>query len=683
MSPPRVFVLAFLIAGVPGVTGVAWARQGAPAVSVPQRAALDAAVRAVHRRSASEAPDISWQSHVLRASDGSHYVALRATVPGDALPSGPVVLYVRLATRPTDPPSTTSERSAVLEWLDGERNAPLPMRAGGSMSVPRGEMPVGSIMPGRDPASESVAALRLLTLERDRAARRREDREADRRKALESAARARPTNLLPFEDFDVAATLTPAPGGGVEVWRSLTAGPGDYDLSLAWATPAARGRPIAVRVVSRRLTLPAAGPGFDLSDIVLADDVRVVTTSSRASEQNAHPYLLGALDAAPARDDRFRVDEKLSVLMQVVNPSGDAGGKPDVDVAFAVTRFEGDREVAIGALPTQRHNGVTLPADFSTAQGHPLFVAVQAPLTRFARGRYRLAITATDVLTGRQAARDVRFTVTGTPQSLLREAPAPGQAFRRDAVLTPSLRQTLVSALTPIAPSTMLRGMLEAAVAGRFADLVRDAAVEPGERPAAIALRAFGLYALGDTPRAVAVQLQQALTQGAPAAPVQVLLGATHALAGADTLAIDAWNRAREGQVDDPSIAALLVDAYMRLGDAARATAMARAAVDASPGNAAASRGLAAASIAAGRYAEALDVLAPLSGGNDADTDFLVIHALYGGVVGRTAPGSTPDGLARLKDLGRRYIAAGGAHAALVREWLSVTDPAGGTNRPQ
>ncbi len=193
------------------------------------------------------------------------------------------------------------------------------------------------------------------------------------------------------------------------------------------------------------------------------------------------------------------------------------------------------------------------------------------------------------------------------------------------------------------------------------------------ERPTAQALRGLGLFALGDSPRAVAPQLQQAIGQGAPAAPVLVVLGATYALGGDDKAALTAWSQARDAGIDDASIATLLVDAYMRQGDVARATAMARAALDAQPSNAVAARGLAATRIAAGQYAEALAGLDALTSATvDPDTDFLVIHALYGGFVGETAPGSTASGRERLQVVGPRYVAAAGPHAALVTEWLAV-----------
>ena len=101
-------------------------------------------------------------------------------------------------------------------------------------------------------------------------------------------------------------------------------------------------------------------------------------------------------------------------------------------------------------------------------------------------------------------------------------------------MLTPPTLTVIARALTPPAPSEGLTRVLDAAAAGRYADLVKEAPITAAERPVAQALRGLGLFALGDTPRAVAVQLQQALAQGAPPAPVLLVLGATYAQGGDD-----------------------------------------------------------------------------------------------------------------------------------------------------
>ena len=610
---------------------------------------------------------------MLRASDGSHYVALRAVASDLPALDAPVILYVRLASRAAPGVTTVAQRSAVMEWLRGQRSDPLPMSAGRSMAVPQGEMPIGGAAAfAGDVAADSSNALRYMDRQREQAAREREAADKKRRAELESAARAGLPTIHPFEDFDVAARLDRDPAGAT-ILRSVRGRP--------WRLRSVRGvgRALGQRSpgAGARHQPPAGTPGRDHG-----------FPAERHRAGRRRPPARGRLPRRPAeraslrhrraRGDagsRRRVSRRRAAVGRLPGdqPGARETGKPDVEVGFRVVRLVGEREVVVGNLPPQRYTPETLPVDFDVAKGHPLFAAVQAPLSRFVRGRYRLTVTATDRVAGRQTSRDALFEVTGTPLSLLNEAPAPGQAFRREAVLAPPVVAAIARALRPATPSEALTRLLDAAAGGRFAELVRDEPVAAAERPTAQALRGLGLFALGDSPRTVAPQLQQAIGQGAPAAPVLVVLGATYALGGDDKAALTAWSQARDAGIDDASIATLLVDAYMRQGDVARATAMARAALDAQPSNAAAARGLAATRIAAGQYAEALAGLDALTSATaDPDTDFLVIHALYGGFVGETAPGSTASGRERLQAVGQRYVAAGGPHAALVTEWLAV-----------
>ena len=73
--------------------------QSAPNLTREQRELLHAVVLAVESTtSQSPTQDAAWQTHVLRASDGSHYVAFTARPPAAMpLPAGPAVLYVRLS----------------------------------------------------------------------------------------------------------------------------------------------------------------------------------------------------------------------------------------------------------------------------------------------------------------------------------------------------------------------------------------------------------------------------------------------------------------------------------------------------------------------------------------------------------------------------------------------------------
>lgn len=646
------------------------AAQNAPKLSKAQRTTLEAVVAAVDQaQEVGAVTPATWQSHVLRASDGSHYVALRATVIDVPVPIGGAMLYVRLAARRSDD-RTESARSAVMEWLKGLRGDPLPMRAARSTTVNAGEMPIGGTAASvGDVTADASAALRLGDLQRERERRQREDDSARRRAELERP-QPPPMPLYPFEDFDPNPPLHAAAAGGLHLVRGVTAAPGDYDVFIAWAGTPSRGRP-DVSVVRRRLTLPPIGPAFGLGDVVVAGAVTPLSAPYPASQQAAHPYAFGGVEVVPAPDNRLTNDGTLGLVYQVLNPSASAAGKPDVEVSFDVFRMVGGRAEVFGHLEAQRHGPATLPTNFDVALGHPLFGAVRAPLAGFPRGRYRLNVTAVDRLAGRRVVTEVALEIVGAPASLLREAPAQGFPFRREALLGPGALAAIMRALRPPSPSPALARALAAAEAGRFAELLGLEVPEPAERPVALVLFGLGLYGLGDSPRAVAAQLTQAAAQGAPAAAVGLLLGGTHALMRDDLAAVAAWTASRESGTPDAVVAPLLVDAYLRRQDVTQAALMATAALDADPGDRSARRALAATLIATRRFAEAIAVLdtAPSPDGPDADSDFLRLHALFAAHVLRTG---LPDLRSRFEPLAAAYIAYGGPHELLVRDWLAV-----------
>src|SRR5687767_161174 len=96
--------------------------QAPPQLSRQQRDLLLGLVAAVDRAFLAPAPTgYEWLTHVLRASDGSHYVAFSVAPPAHTLPVTPIVLYVRLATAAVPGEKTVAERSIVREWLQGSR----------------------------------------------------------------------------------------------------------------------------------------------------------------------------------------------------------------------------------------------------------------------------------------------------------------------------------------------------------------------------------------------------------------------------------------------------------------------------------------------------------------------------------------------------------------------------------
>src|SRR5688572_9325084 len=92
-------IRVFLVSGCLCCASIAAAQQP-PELSKDQRALLQAMVAAVD--AAAAAPDTdanAWHTHVLRASDGSHYVAFSVASTVDRpIPTAPLIMYVRLAT---------------------------------------------------------------------------------------------------------------------------------------------------------------------------------------------------------------------------------------------------------------------------------------------------------------------------------------------------------------------------------------------------------------------------------------------------------------------------------------------------------------------------------------------------------------------------------------------------------
>lgn len=571
-------------------------------LSRSQRAALQAILAALDTSPRQPSiPDEDWPLHVLRASDGSHYVAFSLHGQKDLASGRPLVFYVRLATAG----SPARERSAVAEWLAGQ----TPMPPQGQRGIAFGDMPTfgaGSVAT-RGPGAQSQT-LQLLELQRERAREKREAEERRRRAELEGAGMrtaATTPALLPFEDFDVRALDSPVPGTPPVLRRSFTAGPGEYELAVGWADPSARDIATSVRVARRRIVLPPASTTeLALSTPIVADAVSLRDTPRGPSDQTAFPYSLGALDIVPARDHRLTPEERLTVVVQVINARGTPDGMPDVVVGFRVFRRDGSAERLVGTLVPQRYNVETLPPDFDVRLRHPIFAAVGVPLRDFRRGEYRLEISAQDRLAGRGVTTDVSFTVAATARTLLAEAPP---------------------------------------LAARF-----------------------------DANR-IAATLRQLLAAAEPEDAVRIMNGAQRASEGRDREAIALWEEAAP-RTDRTLLAPLLVGALLRMGDTPRAAQAAREALEHGGDPHPLAAQLAAAEILAGRRAEALGMLERrlAADAEDLDALWLAIHALFVGHVEGEAPGSDPSGRARLREHLTRYIAAGGPHAALAREWLAV-----------
>jgi hypothetical protein len=647
------------------LTATAAAQTAPPELTRQQRALLQTLVTAVDEARSEPAPvDHTWLTHVLRASDGSHYVAFSVTPPAGALPDKPVVLYVRLATATGVAATTSRERSVVKEWLAGSRVDPrlLPRRGG----IAIGDMPpMGAGAVGvRGTASVGSPDLQVIDLERQRSRQRREEEERRRKAELEGMAAAN-LDRLPFEDFEIGATSLSADGTRA-IQRALTAGPGAYDLYVAWvdaSVPPATAQP---QVARRSLRLgPALATEFGLSSVIVADGIATRAAPLGPLEQRARPYTIGLTEIVPARDTVFTPAERLAVAFQIVNPTPTATGKPDVHVNLRIVRLVGAREEPVAVLSPLTYDASTLPPDFDARLKHPLIAALAAPLATIPRGQYRLVITAEDRVSATVVATGADFTVIGTPASLLAEAPPLAPRFQPDAALAPTVMATLMGWLSPSAASPPLARAIASARGGRFAELLVADAVPAAEEGVRAALTGIALLSLGDT--GAAGQFERALQAGAAPAPVEFLMGAARALQRRDADAMAAWQRAAEAGLPRDLVAPLVAAAHLRLRDYPGATAAISG--DLTGRDRAWLRVYTATRIAAGRHDEAIAAAEALlaQAPEDAEARWLLLHALYADLVR-----GNRDRRSRVGAEAQRYIDTKGAHSALAREWLAI-----------
>ncbi|MFM8535040.1 MAG: hypothetical protein ACKOEC_15870, partial [Acidimicrobiia bacterium] len=178
------------------------------------------------------------------------------------------------------------------------------------------------------------------------------------------------------------------------------------------------------------------------------------------------------------------------------------------------------------------------------------------------------------------------------------------------------------------------------------------------------ALRGLALFAVGDA--SAATQFQRAQLLGAPTAPARFLSGAARAMQSRDADAIAGWLEALKAGAPRTLVAPYLADAYLRRNDVAQAAVYA----DTPPPNGW-SRVAAATLIAGQKEADAIRLLeARLAAApTDLDAQWLLLHALFAQhVPDLKAAAPTKE---RFNTQARAYIAAGGAHQALAREWMA------------
>lgn len=634
-------------------------------LSRAQRNLLKAVLSAVD--DAGDQPPIAdhdWRHHVLRASDGSHYVAFTISPPPDSL-AARLLLYVRLAPAAVTGVTRSPQRSAVRDWLNGSsidpRLRPQPRGFAVGDMPPMGAGAIGS----RGAASVGSADLQIMELQRERARQRKAAEDRKRRALLEGGDAE--SDVLPFEDFDVTAPGTLANGSRV-IQRALTSGPGMYDLFVAWADASQRDGKAPTHVVRRTIALGTAGTtDLAVSSVIVADRIGLRAVPNAPHEQRAHPYAIGLTDITPAGDTAFTPEEHLSAAFQIINPTATPSGLPSVQVSLRIVRLNGLREEHVAALSPLTYDATTLPADFDVRQGHPLIAAMSVPLATIPRGAYRLLINAEDRVAATVAATAVDFTVVGSLNSLLSEAPALAARFHLPAVLSAPVMNELLDRLTPSAPSAALAAMIDSARSGRLADLLVASPLPAAEQGLRTVLNGLALLSLANP--SAGLEFERALSLDTPEAPVQFLLAASRALAGRDQEAITALNAAKRAGFPASLVDAVIAESHLRLRNFQHAAD----ALPARPAGGARSQSItfAATRIGVGREAEAVNVLDDVleSDANDIEARWLLLHALYAEV----AKGN-PGRRARFRDEARRYLDAKGRHAGLAAEWLAALE---------
>ena len=570
---------ALLFAALLGSPSVAAGQGTVPNLSKEQRQALLAAVTAVKNAATTPASDNGLQLHLLRASDGSHYVAFSAEAPPEVPADTPLALYVRLAPL-KDPAATTmvAVRSPVEEWLLGQRTDPLPTQARRVVQVPTGELPVGGPLAGSTRETlggQNQAALRLMERERER--QREADEAARKQRQAEMEGRGgKQPDLMPFEDFDVAARLTPRAGRSAVFRRALTAGPGDYELYLGWAALDGRNLPTHTGAIKHTLRLPTAQAGLSLGSVIVADAITFRQEIYRADQQTAHPYTIGTTEIEPALDAVFTNDEKISVAFQVFGAAASSTGKPEVSIGFRLFRITAKGEQLAGSLTPLEYSDSTLPADFNLLLGHPIMAAMAAPLKSLAGGEYRLAIAATDRLARTSATAETRFSIIATPASLLASAPVYSARLRRTRFVDADVLGAALDALAGSSPSAAIAPLVERARQQQFASLLPDTVIPASDRGIGLLIQAIARYGLGDTPGTVAGQIRRALDAGAPEGAAQYWMGACRAAEGRDEEAVAAWDTARAKGWPASLLATPTAEALVRLNRLADAGSHAR-----------------------------------------------------------------------------------------------------------
>jgi hypothetical protein len=198
----------------------------------------------------------------------------------------------------------------------------------------------------------------------------------------------------------------------VQLTRALELPPGDFEITFALSeAPPRNAKTPPRRVVhTQALSVPDFTKELTTSSIVLANSVEEAPQQLTPRQQMEQPFTIGGQKITPTFTPSFAKSGELLFLFLIYNQGAAPDGKPDLEVAYTVSR--GTESKPFAKMPTTLFNASTLPAEFTMNAGHQVMVVQGVPLASFAPGEYALGIGITDKTKNQTITRTIPFTVS-------------------------------------------------------------------------------------------------------------------------------------------------------------------------------------------------------------------------------------------------------------------------------
>lgn len=217
--------------------------------------------------------------------------------------------------------------------------------------------------------------------------------------------------IHPWENVYFA---TVGPEGNVS--RAFQVKGGDYDVYISVKDKGTvekvdKNFNPTVGAAKKELSVPDFNkPDLTTSSVILATAIQPVAAGTTAEED---PYVFGPMQIVPSRDAKYKKADTLEVIYWIYGATGDAAGKPDVQIENSFNQKTADGEKFFNKTQPQEIDAQSLPPNF-TANSGPIPGTLQVPLLSFPPGDYRLEIKITDKPSGKSVTQNVNFSVAAS-----------------------------------------------------------------------------------------------------------------------------------------------------------------------------------------------------------------------------------------------------------------------------